>query len=78
MALCHLGGENHQTYCSCARCSSKDVVELMMLTQWIDMMRDIGQNGRQTVFMPHSPAGMADVTAQMRNGVLQGGAAVLQ
>ncbi|KAK9841928.1 hypothetical protein WJX84_008361 [Apatococcus fuscideae] len=58
--------------------SSKDVVELMMLTQWIDMMRDIGQTGRQTVFMPHSPAGMADVTAQMRAGILQGGAATLQ
>jgi hypothetical protein len=35
-----------------------DVMQLMMVTQYLDMMKDVGtKEGAATIFIPHSPAG---------------------
>ncbi|KAK9814701.1 hypothetical protein WJX72_010130 [[Myrmecia] bisecta] len=52
--------------------SSRDVIEMMMITQYFDMLKDIGVSNRSsTVFLPHSPANVADVASQIRSGFLQ-------
>ncbi|KAK9918229.1 hypothetical protein WJX75_002408 [Coccomyxa subellipsoidea] len=52
---------------------SRDVIEMMMITQYFDMLKDVGSSNRNsTVFLPHSPGNIADISAQIRNGFLQG------
>ncbi|CAI7771986.1 unnamed protein product, partial [Closterium sp. NIES-54] len=49
----------------------KDVLDMVMLTQYFDTMRDIGANNRSsTIFVPHGPGAAADIAAQIRNGML--------
>jgi len=56
--------------------SSKDVLELMLITQYFDMLRDIGSSNKaSTLFLPHSPAGLGDISSQIRDAFLQGNAA---
>jgi regulator of protease activity HflC (stomatin/prohibitin superfamily) len=56
--------------------TSRDVIELMMITQYFDTIKDVGMNGRSnTVFLPHTPGGISDVSAQIRAGFLQSQAA---
>lgn len=53
--------------------SSNDVLSLLLVTQYFDTLKEVGANGRSnTVFLPHTPAGVADVAAQIRAGVMQG------
>ncbi|CAL8463935.1 g3470 [Coccomyxa elongata] len=53
--------------------SSRDVIEMMMITQYFDMLKDVGSSNRNsTVFLPHSPGNIADISSQIRNGFLQG------
>ena len=52
--------------------TSRDVIEMMMITQYFDMLKDIGvSRGNSTVFLPHSPANVADVAGQIRAGFMQ-------
>lgn len=54
--------------------SPQDVMQLVMMTQYFDTMKDIGADGRaKTVFIPYSPAGMTDIAEQIRSGIMQGG-----
>lgn len=56
--------------------SSNDVLSLLLVTQYFDTLKEVGANGRSnTIFLPHTPAGVADVAAQIRAGVMQGEAA---
>ena len=44
-----------------------------MITQYYDCMRDIGANSKATtVFVPHNPSSVSDLSQQLRNGILQG------
>ena len=53
--------------------SAKDVLDMVMLTQYFDTMRDIGaKNKSSAIFIPHGPAAVADVASQIRNGLMQG------
>merc|ERR1712061_811281 len=55
--------------------SSEKVSELLLVTQYFETLRDIGaQSKAQTVFIPSGPGGVADVSSQIRNGILQAGA----
>ena len=37
--------------------SPADVMQLMMVTQYLDMLKDVGtKDGAKTIFIPHSPA----------------------
>ena len=39
----------------------------MMVTQYLDMLKDVGTSrGANCLFIPHSPAGVSDTQAQMR------------
>jgi len=47
-----------------------DVMQLMMVTQYLDMLKDVGHKG-STVFIPHGPGAVADVQSQMRQGFME-------
>merc|ERR1712196_426302 len=52
--------------------TSKDVMDMMILTQYFDVLKDLGSGAKSSaVFIPHSPAGVSDVSGAVRNGVLQ-------
>ncbi len=53
----------------------KDVLQLMLLTQYFDMMRDLGTaNGTSTIFVPSGPGTVSDFGTQVRDAFLQAGA----
>ncbi|PNH05366.1 Protein PPLZ12 [Tetrabaena socialis] len=44
--------------------------------QYFDMLKDVGAHGKShTVFLNHSPAGVADIGSQVRSAFLEAGAA---
>lgn len=54
--------------------SSQDVMSLVLLTQYFDTLKEIGQTSQtNTILMPHSPAGMTDLAEQIRNAMIIGG-----
>jgi regulator of protease activity HflC (stomatin/prohibitin superfamily) len=56
--------------------SSDKVSELLLITQYFETLKEIGANSKSnSVFIPHSPAdGVRDISAQIRTGIMQGGA----
>ena len=53
--------------------SSKDVMDLVLITQYFDTMKEIGSGSKNTtVFLPHGPGHVGDITQQIRDGMLQG------
>ncbi|KAI5067437.1 hypothetical protein GOP47_0017965 [Adiantum capillus-veneris] len=53
--------------------TAKDVMDMVLVTQYFDTMRDIGASSKNsTVFIPHGPGAVRDVADQIRNGLLQG------
>mmetsp|Transcript_82878 Transcript_82878/g.239451 ORF Transcript_82878/g.239451 Transcript_82878/m.239451 type:complete len:296 (+) Transcript_82878:87-974(+) len=56
--------------------STEKISELLLITQYFETLRDISaQSKAQTVFLPHSAGAVGDVASQIRNGIMQGGAA---
>lgn len=52
--------------------SSKDVMDLVMITQYFDTIKDVGASSKNTtVFIPHGPGHVRDVSEQIRNGLMQ-------
>lgn len=50
---------------------AQDVMNLVMMTQYFDTIKDIGLTGKSnTILIPHSPAGMGDLAEQMRNAMI--------
>ena len=53
--------------------SPQDVMNLVLLTQYFDTIKDIGQTGKtNTILIPHSPGGMSDIAAQIRDAFIIG------
>ena len=50
--------------------SPADVMQLMMVTQYLDMLKDVGHKG-STVFIPPGPGAVGDVQSQMRQGFME-------
>ncbi len=51
----------------------KDVMMLVLLTQYLDTLKEIGAQGKSnTLFMSHSPAAIGDLFQQMQNAVFIG------
>ncbi len=51
--------------------TAHDVMNLVLMTQYFDTLKDIGQASRtNTILIPHSPGGMSDIAAQMRNAMM--------
>jgi regulator of protease activity HflC (stomatin/prohibitin superfamily) len=55
---------------------SDKISELLLITQYFETLKEIGANSKSnSVFIPHSPAdGVRDISGQIRNGIMQGGA----
>ena len=52
--------------------SPADVMQLMMVTQYLDMLKDVGtKDGTASIFIPHTPGAVADIQSQMRQGFLE-------
>ncbi|MFN3651068.1 MAG: SPFH domain-containing protein [Armatimonadota bacterium] len=50
-----------------------DVMQLILLTQYFDMLKEVGGSSRtNTVMIPHTPGGLADVMSQVRESILTG------
>ena len=53
--------------------SAKDVMMLVLLTQYFDTLKDIGASSHSnTIMMPHSPGALAEFFDQIRNAVVLG------
>lgn len=50
-----------------------DVMQLVLMTQYFDTLKDIGATSRSTtILMPHTPGALADLTDQVRSAILTG------
>ncbi|KAK8965372.1 Hypersensitive-induced response protein 4 [Platanthera guangdongensis] len=55
--------------------SAKEVMELIMVTQYFDTIKDLGNSSKTTtIFLPHGPGHVKDVSDQIRNGMLEASA----
>jgi regulator of protease activity HflC (stomatin/prohibitin superfamily) len=55
--------------------TAKDVMVLVLLTQYFDTLKDIGSGSHSnTILMPHSPGALKDFYDQIRNAIVLGGA----
>ncbi len=51
--------------------SAQDVMNLVLMTQYFDTLKDIGLSSKNnTIMIPHGPAGMNDISEQMRNAMI--------
>lgn len=52
--------------------SPSTVMDLILVTQYFDTMKDIGQSSKQnTIFIPHQPGAISSISEQLRQGVLE-------
>jgi regulator of protease activity HflC (stomatin/prohibitin superfamily) len=50
---------------------AQDVMNLVLMTQYFDTLKEIGLSSRSnTILIPHSPGGMGDISEQMRNAII--------
>ncbi len=51
--------------------NAQDVMNLVLMTQYFDTLKEIGLSGKSnTIMIPHSPGGMGDISEQMRNAII--------
>ncbi|XP_058181710.1 hypersensitive-induced response protein 4-like [Rhododendron vialii] len=56
--------------------SAKDVMDLIMITQYFDTIKDLGNSSKNTtVFIPHGPGHVRDISNQIRNGLMEAASA---
>ncbi|XP_031253038.1 protein PPLZ12-like [Pistacia vera] len=59
--------------------SAKEVMDLIMVTQYFDTIKDLGNSSKNTtVFIPHGPGHVRDITEQIRNGMMEGACAEIK
>lgn len=52
--------------------SAKEVMDLIMITQYFDTIKDLGNASKNTtVFIPHGPGHVRDIGEQIRNGLME-------
>lgn len=52
--------------------SAESIMQLVLMTQHYDTMKDIGATaGTNTIFVPYTPGGMESLASQMRDALLQ-------
>lgn len=52
--------------------TAKDVMNLVLMTQYFDMLKEIGASTRSNaILIPHSPGNLAALTEQIRNAMLE-------
>jgi len=51
----------------------KDVMDLLLVNQYFDTLKEIGaKSGSNTIFIPHSPSSVGEMSSQIRDGMMQG------
>ncbi|MCA9323916.1 SPFH domain-containing protein [Candidatus Saccharibacteria bacterium] len=51
--------------------SAQDVMNLVLMTQYFDTLKEVGlSSNSNTIMIPHSPAGMSDISDQLRNAMI--------
>ncbi|MBF0565765.1 MAG: SPFH domain-containing protein [Nitrospirae bacterium] len=51
--------------------TARDAMELVLLTQYFDTLKDIGaQSKSNIIFVPHSPGAISDLSSQIRDSIL--------
>ncbi len=51
--------------------SPQDVMNLILMTQYFDTLKDVGQTSKtNTILIPHSPGHLADLAAQLRDAMI--------
>ncbi len=55
---------------------AREVMNLVLLTQYFDTLKSMGENGNNTILLPHSPGGLTDFAAQMRDAMISANLAV--
>ncbi|KAJ9139981.1 hypothetical protein P3X46_030669 [Hevea brasiliensis] len=56
--------------------TAKEVMDLIMVTQYFDTIKDLGNSSKNTtVFIPHGPGHVRDVGEQIRNGLMEAASA---
>ena len=52
--------------------TARDVMNLVLMTQYFDMLKEIGASSRtNAILIPHSPGNLASPTEQMRNAMME-------
>jgi regulator of protease activity HflC (stomatin/prohibitin superfamily) len=52
--------------------TAKDVMNLVLMTQYFDMLKEIGASSRtNAILIPHSPGNLTNLTEQMRNAMIE-------
>ena len=55
--------------------TARDAMDLVLLTQYFDTLKEIGAHGKSnTIFIPHSPGNVSDISVQIRDSILQANA----
>lgn len=51
--------------------TTQDVMNLVMMTQYFDTIKEVGNSSQtNTILIPHSPAGMSDLSEQIRESMI--------
>ena len=52
--------------------TAKDVMNLVLMTQYFDMLKEIGASSRSNaILIPHSPGNLVNLTDQIRNAMIE-------
>src|SRR5262245_59903820 len=52
--------------------TAHDVMNLVLMTQYFDTLKEVGQHSRtNTILIPHSPGTLSDIAQQIRSSMLQ-------
>jgi hypothetical protein len=51
--------------------TAQDVMNLVLMTQYFDTLKELGTGGRaSTILIPHSPGALSDLTEQIRTALI--------
>ncbi len=50
--------------------TAENVLNIVLLTQYFDTIKDLGAQGSHTILMPHSPGAVSDFAAQIRDSMV--------
>ena len=52
--------------------TAKDVMNLVLMTQYFDMLKEVGASSRtNAILIPHSPGNLTSLTEQMRTAMIE-------
>jgi len=49
----------------------QEVVHMMLVTQYLDVLKNFAESGKATMVVPHGPSAIQDIEQQVRNGFMQ-------